>query len=138
MNTQEAASTIEWRPEFETGNAAIDHEHRAMVDRINEFLSAAQSGMKPEQALELLAEILAWIAAHFALEEVMMRDHNYDLYDEHKDDHEKLLDDLRDIMDDMEANGYSGNEHQIQQQLTDWFINHFKNQDARLHSVLGH
>ena len=36
---------------------------------------------------------------HFALEERIMRDSGYSEYEDHKDDHEELLDEIRDLMD---------------------------------------
>ena len=48
---------------------------------------------------EVLGEIHARIAAHFALEEKIMREAHYDRFEAHKEDHEHLLDEIRDIMD---------------------------------------
>ena len=53
-------------------------------------------------------------------------------YAEHKEDHEILLDDLRDIMDQVEDDG-TYNEDQRSKDLSDWFAEHFRTHDARLH-----
>ncbi len=127
---------IEWRVEFETGNPAIDHEHKQMIDRINGFLASADAGLATEIVVGQLGEIYAWISVHFALEEKIMRDHRYDQFDQHKADHEALLDNLCDFMDEIAANGYAAAEQKIQQRLTDWFVDHFKTQDSRLHRGL--
>jgi len=50
--------------------------------------------------MDFLGELYARIAAHFALKEKIMRDNGYDEYHDHKADHERLLDDIRDLMDD--------------------------------------
>jgi len=91
-----------------------------------------------DMILDQLGGILAWILAHFALEEKMIRDHCNYRYSVQKEYHEGLIDELRDIMNEIETNGYSGNRQNIQGQLTEWFVGHFKKQDARLHSKLGH
>lgn len=137
MSDQTASPRIEWRPEFETGNPAIDHEHKEMIGRINGLLADADAGMAVAMIVGRLGEIHAWISAHFALEEKIMRDHRYDRFAEHKADHETLLDDLRDFMDEIETNGYAGTDRKIQRRMTDWFVDHFKTQDSRLHRVLG-
>ncbi|NQW00116.1 MAG: hemerythrin family protein [Rhodospirillales bacterium] len=134
MNDSRKIPQIEWRAEFETGDAAIDHEHKDMIERINHFLIAADTDPTADDLLAHLGEIHAWISAHFALEEKIMRDQKYDAYEPHKDDHETLLDDLRDIMEEIETEGYAGAGQKLQQRLSDWFINHFKTQDARWHS----
>ncbi|NQV84911.1 MAG: hemerythrin family protein [Rhodospirillales bacterium] len=123
---------IEWRPEFETGNAEIDHEHRSIVDRLNDVFVGAPS----DETINQLGELYAWISAHFALEETIMRSHNYDQFQDHKDDHERLLDDIRDIMDDCQAGTFGGMDDALQQRLEDWFVGHFKIKDSRLHRML--
>lgn len=137
MTDQTASPRIEWRVEFETGNAGIDHEHKEMINRINSLLDACAQEAEADTVLAQLGHVLAWISAHFAFEEKVMRDHGYDHYEIHKYDHENLLDDLRDLMDEIESNGYGGSEGKIQQRISDWFVIHFKTQDARLHSTLG-
>jgi hemerythrin len=62
----------------------------------------------------------------------MMRRTQYPAYADHKEDHETLLDDLRDIMDDVEDDGVL-DESQLTDDLDRWFSDHFKTHDAKLH-----
>ncbi len=126
-------SLIEWRKEFETGIADVDHEHRELVDLINRLHEHMTGGADPARVNEFLGEVFARIAAHFALEESIMRKHGYDEYQAHKDEHERLLDEIRDIMDGATSD-YS---HSLSTVVRDWFVNHFKSKDARLHKKLG-
>ena len=128
---------IEWRSEFETGVADVDHEHRELVDLINQLHAQLDSDADPATVSAFLGEVFARISAHFALEETVMRKHDYDEYAEHKQDHEQLLDDIRDIMDAYEAGEYSAYEDALATAVRDWFVNHFKTKDARLHKLLG-
>ena len=70
-----------------------------------------------------------------------MREHGYDQLAEHKGDHERLLDDLRDMMDDHETARSGGDDAaadaQLSERLGTWFTRHFQTHDARLHSLLG-
>ena len=64
-----------------------------------------------------------------------MRERGYDQLTAHKNDHERLLDEIRDIMDDFvdeeqTASALSG-------RLEAWFSRHFETHDARLHHKLG-
>jgi hemerythrin len=70
------------------------------------------------------------------LEERLMRERSYDQLIQHKNDHERLLDELRDIMEDFEASERI-DENLLAQSLDAWFSRHFESHDARLHSVLG-
>lgn len=128
---------IEWRSEFETGVADVDHEHRELVDLINQLHDQMGGNAESTEISAFLGEVFARISAHFALEESVMRKHDYDQYAEHKTDHEKLLDDIRDIMDDFEAGKYTSYDEALSRAVRDWFVDHFKTKDARLHKMLG-
>lgn len=128
---------LEWRKEFETGVADVDHEHRELVDLINQLHGQLGSDAPEETVSAFLGEVFAKISAHFALEESIMRKHAYDDYAEHKEDHEKLLDDIRDIMDDFDSGAYLNYEDALANAVRDWFVDHFKTKDARLHKMLG-
>ena len=128
---------IEWREEFNTGVAEVDHEHRELVDLINQLHAQIGAKAPRETVSDFLGEVFAKISAHFALEETVMRKYDYDEYADHKADHEKLLDDLRDIMDAFEAGTGADYKKALASAVRDWFVNHFKTKDARLHKKLG-
>lgn len=128
---------IEWRDEFNTGVAEVDHEHRELIDLINELHEQIGADAPRDTVSDFLGEVFAKISAHFALEETVMRKYDYDEYADHKADHEKLLDDLRDIMDDFEAGTGADYRQALGAAVRDWFVNHFKTKDARLHKKLG-
>ena len=64
-----------------------------------------------------------------------MREHTYDQYEEHKADHERLLDEIRDIMDAYEDDARF-DKNELAACLSTWFTEHFKTKDARLHKYL--
>lgn len=128
---------IEWQTEFETGVREVDHEHQELVDLINVLHSKIGSNAGKEVIGGFLGEVFAKISAHFALEETVMRKHRYDEYAAHKADHEKLLDDIRDIMDAHESGAFVDYEEALGRAVRDWFVDHFKSKDARLHKMLG-
>ena len=65
-----------------------------------------------------------------------MRERGYDQLVHHKNDHERLLDEIRDLMEDFEA-GAGVNEQLLAQRLDAWFSRHFETHDARLHNAFG-
>jgi hemerythrin-like metal-binding protein len=127
---------IDWRPEFETGIGEVDAEHRELVNLINALHQEIGAKADSETISAFLGEVFARIAAHFALEETVMRKHAYDEYAAHKAEHERLLDEIRDIMDAHEA-GSADYGAALSAKVRDWFVNHFKFKDARLHRMLG-
>lgn len=125
-------SLIEWKDEFSIGIASVDQEHRELINLINDLHGKMSRGTDQDQVVSALGEIFAQISAHFALEEKIMRDTEYDGYPSHKSDHEALLDELRDIMDRVEDDG-TFDEKRLSRELDVWFTEHFRTQDARFH-----
>ncbi len=128
-------SLIEWKTGFSVGNAAVDHEHRELIQLINDVHAAIGRGARRDQLATGLGEIYAHIAAHFALEEKMMRDAGYAHFGPHKADHESLLDQLADIIDGVEM-GEQLDDRDLSSRLNRWFTEHFGTHDAKLHRQL--
>ncbi len=132
---------IEWRDGFSVGVPQGDHEHRELIELINQAhaeLAGGASGeaLSHDSAAEFLGEIHARIAGHFALEEKVMRAARYDHLGRHKAAHEILLDDIREFMDACET-GQALDAATFGDRLADWFGEHFRTEDARLHGRLG-
>jgi hemerythrin-like metal-binding protein len=127
---------IEWKDQFMVGVADVDHEHRELIGLINKLHDAMSGEHATLTVLDFLGEIYAHVSAHFALEEKIMREHSYDQYQDHKEDHERLLDEIRDIMDAYEENAYFSDE-EFAGHLESWFSGHFRTKDSRLHKKLG-
>ena len=127
---------IEWKDEFSVGVAAVDLEHRELIDLINDLHGLLGENATLEQVATMLGEIFAQISAHFALEEKFMHESRYPHYATHKDDHEALLDELRGIMDRVEDDG-GYDEAALSSELGNWFTEHFRTHDARLHREAG-
>ena len=120
---------IEWRDEFRTGIDGVDYEHEELIRLINSLFEKAQG---KDSMINSLNEIYAEIAGHFVLEEQIMKNEKYDQYEEHRKDHAKLLEDIGEITDTYESDEDIA---KLQQVLNDWFIEHFKTHDARLHRI---
>ena len=127
---------IEWKDNYAIGVPSIDHEHQELIELINWLNDVASRGASYSKVCTALGEIYAQISAHFALEEKIMRECRYDGYLEHKEDHEALLDELRDIMDQVDYDGRY-DERRLGTELERWFSVHFQTEDARLHKRLG-
>lgn len=127
---------IEWKDEYSVGVPAVDEEHRELIDLINTLYDNMRADERQPDVMEFLGEIYARIASHFALEELLMRRHAYDEYRDHKRDHERLLEEIRDIMDDYE-DGKLLDDDELARRLDAWFSVHFRTRDARLHRRLG-
>ena len=128
---------IEWRDEFATGVGSIDHEHRELIKLINELYERIESDHHKSAVLDFFGELHGRISSHFAREELIMRTAGYDEYDAHKADHESLLDDIRDVMDDFDVADHAEYRDVLTERLEAWFMNHFRTMDSRLHGIIG-
>ena len=125
---------LEWRDEFRIGIAEVDHEHQQLIGLINELHEALSPQASAAAIGDFLGELHARIAAHFALEEKVMRARHYPEYTDHKQDHEQLLEQLREIMEQFEREGrYAA--PTLGAVLNRWFGEHFRTRDARLHAA---
>ena len=125
-------SLIEWKDEFNLGIEAIDNEHRDLVALINALHEAMSGGADRADIVAGISEIYTLVSAHFEREESFMRETRYMAYAEHKEDHEVLLDDLREIIDQVRSGGRYA-EARLSADLQYWFSEHFRTHDARLH-----
>lgn len=127
---------LEWRSEFGVGIDTVDHDHRQLISRIRECQRRLAGCEDPDRVLEILGEIYADIAAHFELEEEEMRRTHYPALADHKEDHDTLLDELREMMGAVEDDGVL-DDAQLTDDLDRWFSDHFRTHDARLHRGSG-
>jgi hemerythrin-like metal-binding protein len=123
---------IEWRDAYRTGIASVDHEHAELIVLLN-LLHAELVRPDGGAVGRFLGELHDAIASHFALEEAVMRESGYPGFARHKADHERLLDEIRDLMEEQHAAVDADLAGNLTPRLERWFMNHFHEEDARLH-----
>lgn len=127
---------LNWKPEFSVGVESVDHEHEQMINLINEIYDELKARRDADSIEQFMGDVHFAISAHFALEEKLMRDALYPEYEAHKEEHEELLDQIRDLMDQFAFDPEKGFVL-LQDRLSIWFERHFSTYDARLHGKLG-
>ena len=127
---------IEWKHEFSVGNAAIDHEHEHLIEQINQLYYELDHSADSATIEAILGDIQADISTHFAFEELLMQEAEFAEFEEHKEDHQQLLDQIHDMIFHFHEDPESGREL-LANKLSDWFSHHFTSYDARLHQKLG-
>lgn len=125
---------IKWDDKYATGISGIDKEHGELFATINSFYRKLTKDSDKDELINILNDIYGTIHAHFMLEERLMKKHGYDEYEEHRQDHARLLDDIRDITMDLE-NKSDFDEQTLKTRLNDWFLIHFSTYDSRLHKL---
>ena len=126
---------IEWKKEFEIGIPGVDFEHEELIKSLNSiFLLIDTNDITKETIINRLGDIYGSISAHFALEERVMINNNYKFHSEHEQEHEKLLEEICKITDEVEDE-IGLDKAKLKQLLNAWFLNHFKEHDAKLHII---
>ncbi len=127
----------QWQDAYTVSIDPVDRNHRALIDlidRLHSDLDKAASQSAPSS----IGALLESLSAHLEIEERMMEDDGYDDLASHKADHERLIDNLCDLIimyafqrpekADCEA---------LAQRLEAWLGNHFAAHDSaflRAHS----
>ena len=127
---------LHWKDEYSVGIEAVDHEHKELIELINRLHQELEAADAKRTVPVFFGDLLAGISAHFALEEKFMRDREYARLAPHKEDHERLLDELREIMDAFEQ-AEEIDAVELSRRLDPWFTRHFRTHDAELHRAIG-
>jgi len=122
--------------EFSIGNASVDQEHELLIDQINQIYEQLNLPLDTVTIEALLVDIQTDISTHFALEELLMQEAGYAEFEGHRQDHERLLDQINDLIFHFAVDPETGREI-LANRLSDWFGHHFRTFDARLHNQLG-
>lgn len=127
---------LQWKDQYSVGIEAVDHEHRELIDLINRLHEEFATRRSKESVEAFFGDLFRGISAHFALEERFMREQRYGALPQHKADHERLLDEIRDIME-LARENKDLHQAELAKRLDAWFSRHFETHDAALHKALG-
>ena len=72
-------------------------EHSVQVQLINLLTKALTEQRDDEEVIEILDQILKFSEVHFMSEQLIMRQHSYDGFDEHENEHRELVDQLQKV-----------------------------------------
>jgi hemerythrin-like metal-binding protein len=123
---------LAWDERYRVGIPEVDYEHQELIRLVNETYERLTPVPDPKAVAAVLGEIHDRVSAHFALEEKHMRQERYNGLPAHKADHERLLEEIRDIMDEVEE-GVPFEERAFAERLANWFSEHFRTHDAVWH-----
>ena len=114
---------ITWGPRLETGIAIIDSQHKRLVEIINEFHEAVESGSEEEIKGALFDELVAYTETHFSVEEKLMANHEYENIEEHRREHRRFTDQINMDRYNFNAGAWSFDKR-LMDYLRGWLVNH--------------
>ncbi len=129
---------LSWKDALKSGHPSVDYEHENLISTINEMHDKMVGGDGSHDTIKhYLGEIHALIEAHFALEEKIMRDIDYAELAAHKADHDRLLEEIRDIMDQVEEEADFDYNSALAKKMSVWFALHFSTLDKDFHKAVS-
>ena len=81
---------IIWESKLDTGIDVIDHQHRRIVDYINDLEIAKAMGDK-KKVTDVIEQLIDYTQSHFGFEESMMEEAGYKFLKPHKKVHELFI-----------------------------------------------
>lgn len=121
---------IRWDPSFETGDALVDEQHRAIHALFADLQSAED---RPDEVMRVLDRLTEYVSMHFATEEDLMERERYprELIDAHVVEHRNLTDATREKVLAFRA-GTLGGIGPLVEFLRQWLANHVHERDRDL------
>lgn len=129
---------LQWEPAMATGIAAVDRQHKDLISRVNELLTAMKAGKGRQMVGELLAFLGKYAVEHFGTEEALMHKHAYPGYAEHKAIHEAFKKDFGALAAQLDAGPTNLSlTIEVQRRVMDWLKTHILSMDAALGKYLA-
>ncbi len=125
---------IEWQDSYNTNIPIIDHDHRALVDLINNLHDIIESAQGRGMRARALQELDDYVALHFRREELLMDNYGYVGLDDQKIAHRKFEARIKDVRDRFAAGDDGAVDGALLAFLKDWLMNHILKSDMEYKS----
>ena len=113
---------IEWKQEFSVGDEVMDEQHRQIIHIINDSIDLANEGeVSDAQVYDILVRMMKYAWNHFDSEEVLLKKMGVADLKEHIEQHDSFTDKILDLS---LINQHEKNIGQINELLSEWWMNH--------------
>ena len=126
---------LEWTPALEVGYGQVDHDHRTLVDALNQLHAAMDQGKDREEIEKVLVFLRDYTVTHFTTEEDLMIRHRYPGSAGHFAAHVNLVMQLSDFMAEFRS-GQAMATEAVMAFLEGWLVEHILNKDKALGGFL--
>ncbi|MBL6958226.1 MAG: bacteriohemerythrin [Rhodospirillales bacterium] len=130
------ANLIEWSDAFLIGIEELDYEHRSLIDDINELHRELTEHDDKDKIENTLGDILVRMQTHFALEEHVMQANKFPGYNEHKTQHNKLLDEYTGFLVQCKTAPDTGDCQAVKGMLNMWIVEHILTSDKQMSAMV--
>ena len=129
-------SDLIWDNTLSVDVEEIDDDHHRLVDLFNLLNHAVADGDTTDYIEAVLDELISCTVWHFRHEERLMLKHAFDGFEEHKAEHQKLIDSASELREQFLQSGRQVSSDEIKS-LEHWLTGHILGADMELGSYLG-
>jgi hemerythrin-like metal-binding protein len=130
---QEERMPYEWSSDLETGNYAIDEQHKQLFDTLNSLINAQRLGKGVGELYKAVEFLTVYVIRHFEDEEKLADDYDYPDRSYHKSIHDDFKGTVKVLVGQLRKEGYNdiilNNTVKI---VSDWLVHHIKKEDFKL------
>ena len=122
-----------WDKSLETGDERIDAQHKQLFETLNKLITAHREKRGAAELNAALDFMQNYVVQHFNDEEALQLKYQYPKYEEHRDIHNNFKFVVKDLVMQMEAQGYTDAlvERTIKT-MADWLITHITGDDLNM------
>ncbi len=122
---------VQWNRTLEIGIPKVDDEHRHLVDIVNAFHRIYEAGAARDKVFTVLNMLLRYAEIHFRSEEALMEAGNYPGLPEHREEHERLIQEVFELNARYEA-ADAEITSETMEFLKQWLLDHILSEDMKL------
>lgn len=122
------AVVLRWNEKLNTGIAAIDRQHQALIRVANRLEAAASWGTALFALDYVIGELSTYAAEHFSQEDALFSNSDYPKVEEHRAEHRGFIERVESFRKELAAGG-DLQPSQLHAFLSDWIIHHIEELD---------
>lgn len=124
---------MKWDDSLYTGNTKIDNQHKELIQRIGQVLTACQERKGAEIVNGTLDFLGSYVVEHFSDEEKLQKQYNYPDYENHKKLHEKFIADFTELRNQFNNDGSTLTViTKLNRILVQWLMKHIIIEDKKI------
>ena len=113
---------------FNVGIKEFDDHHQTLIEMVNEILDVNEKEQSRDLVLPMIDKLIGFVESHFHSEELLMKEHHFPGFEEHRHEHSKLLKEITTFKGELEI-GSSVTVSEFSGFLTGWLLDHILTTD---------
>lgn len=124
--------SLQWTDDLATNVGEIDLQHKALIKKINDLLSACSEQKGTEEIKTFLQFLTGYVIVHFADEERLMTEQHFPGAGAHRLEHRDFRERLARLREEYQAGMHDAVLAEAVWTAGQWFIEHIKRTDLAL------